>query len=159
VVSKDETALTFNVLQLHMRCTQVLLQIYKYARKIAPLDYPAAIFQGDSWLTIAIPCMLYNPKKNQPHHPCIFPVVGIMLRKMIEKEGDSALKGATALQKSMKVKFPGYRSVDEPSFETPFEDLIPVQLRTVLPYCLYWQVLQERSGNSSYGSGYESEVD
>ncbi|KAI4612896.1 hypothetical protein J4E80_006951 [Alternaria sp. BMP 0032] len=159
VVSKDETALTFDVLQLHMRCTQVLLQIHKYARKVAPIDYPAFIFQGDSWLTIAIPCMLYNWKKNQPHHPCIFPVVGIMLRKMIEKEGDSALKGAAALQKSMRVKFPGYRKVDEPSFETPLEDLIPVQLRTEFPYSMYWQVVQERSGNSSYGSRYESEVD
>ncbi|KAI4700574.1 hypothetical protein J4E81_003535 [Alternaria sp. BMP 2799] len=159
VVSKDETALTFDVLQLHMRCTQVLLQIHKYARKVAPVDYPAFIFQGHSRLTIAIPCMLYNWKKNQPHHPCIFPVVGIMLRKMIEKEGDSALKDAAALQKSMKVKFPGYRRVDEPSFETPLEDLIPVQLRTEFPYSMYWQVVQERSGNSGYGSRYESEVD
>jgi len=146
VVGEDEITLRFDVMELNVRCIQILLKVYQYARAVAPRDYPPAIFKSDMWLVAAVAHMLYDMgEKKARKDPWIFPVVGIMLRKMIEKEGDSALKGAAALQKSTELNLPGFRSVDEPSFERPIADRIPLQLRTVLPYSLYWQALQKGS--------------
>ncbi|KAI4644724.1 uncharacterized protein J4E78_009543 [Alternaria triticimaculans] len=142
-VVKDETALTFDVMELFLRCIRILQQVHKYARAVAPLDYPAALFEGGIWLTNVILSMLFHLKKLKGEHPCILPVVGIMLRKMIEKEGDSVLRGAAALQESTRLSFPGFRSVDEPSFDCLPEDLIRPPVRTEFPYSMYWQMLQQ----------------
>jgi hypothetical protein len=43
-IGKDEPALAFDVMDLYLRCIRLLQDVHKYARTVAPLDYPASRF-------------------------------------------------------------------------------------------------------------------
>ena len=59
----------------------------------------------------------------------MFPSAVVMLRTVIDEEGNAVLAKATAQQKDLKLKDPEPKSEAEPSFENPIEDMIPLELR------------------------------
>jgi hypothetical protein len=78
----------------------------------------------------AVVCeMLYDLGGEPRLQPSVFPVVAIILRKVVQEEGDAVLTKAQAWQENVKLKLEDFKGAYEPSFENPNADNIGLMAR------------------------------
>jgi hypothetical protein len=128
-VEKDEFALSFNMMDLYLRCLKLLQRIQVHACVFAPHDYPKEKFEKGLGMNTVIWKMLYELGGERRHHPSLLPVAADMLRKVIDEEGGAVLREAKAWQEEMKLQEPAPKCEVEPSFENAFEDMFPLEDR------------------------------
>ncbi|KAI4917742.1 hypothetical protein J4E85_009834 [Alternaria conjuncta] len=129
-IEKDEPALAFDVMELFLRCLQVLQDIQKHAVVVAPHDYSELRFIRGIPMNAVVCEMLYDLSgKEKRVHQSIFPVAAAILRKKIEKEGDAVLQKAQVWQDETRIELVDDKNEDEPSFENPDEDTMAVEWR------------------------------
>jgi hypothetical protein len=129
-IEKDEDALAFDVMDLYLRCIRLLREIQRYALANAPHDYPVSTFTGGLSMNSVVGEMLYDLGGKTRRHGSIFPAVSEMVRKVIDKEGNTVLTNANMLREDLKLKLKTMKSEDEPSFENPDEDMIGLDFRS-----------------------------
>ncbi|CAN9098938.1 unnamed protein product [Alternaria alternata] len=143
-IERDESAFAFDVMDFNLRCIRLLQEIQKYALTFAPLDYPTSKFTGGLSMNNVIGDMLYDLGGNQRHHASIFPVAAVILRKVVQREGNNVLMSANVCQEEMKLDLEKFKAEDEPSFENPFEDAMDLEFRGMASHI----ILLDENGNS-----------
>ncbi|KAI4943438.1 hypothetical protein J4E91_009347 [Alternaria rosae] len=128
-IGKDEQALAFDVIEFYLRCLHILQEIQRYANVVAPLDYSDSRFTRGLPMKSVVSEMLWDLNGHPRLQPSIFPVAATILRKAIQKEGDTTLTKARIWQEKMKLKVEDFKAMDEPSFENPDADRIGLHLR------------------------------
>jgi hypothetical protein len=136
-VEKDEFALSFNMMDLYLRCLKLLQRIRIYAFVYAPHNYPKEKFDKGLGMNTVIGEMLYELAGERRHHPSLLPAAAAMLRKVIEEEGSVVLREAEARQEEMKFRKTAPESEVEPSFENPFEDMFSLKDRSIFGQIIF----------------------
>jgi len=142
-IEKDESMFRFDVMDLYLRCIQLLRDILVHCINHAPRDYPESYYNRGLGMNSVI-IEMFSHLSGHPHHDkLMFPDAVDMLRKVIVKEGSVVLDRAEAQRQNIIARQTEPQSEPEPSFENPPEDLMPLDWRNRFG-CI---VFQDADGN------------
>jgi hypothetical protein len=130
-IEKDDAAFNFDVMDLYLRCIQLLRRIQSHCLDHAPLDFPDSTYNKGLGMNAVINEMLHHCAGLPHHHPLVFPAAVHMMADVITKEGDATLAKANSQEDKLKIPQLEPEAEAEPSFENPYEDMMSFEWRNM----------------------------
>jgi hypothetical protein len=143
-VEKDNFPLGFDSMALYLRCLKLLQRIQTYCHKNAPIDYPEKAYQTGLGMNGIVLGIFLGLNGEPRFHESMFPVAVKFLREVIETEGDVEMCGAETQQAQSRLVNTQSDPDNEPDFESPEEDMVPLELRDLFGGNV---ILQGKDGN------------
>lgn len=125
-LKSEEAILRFDLLALNQRCVELLRKVQKFCVDLSPLDYPRDEYDGDGKLNDCFSHQLAGEVGLKRYQPSRFHEACLTVKEMITEVGDEEYRKSKARS---FITGDGRKKVTEP-FHTPFEDVMPLSLRS-----------------------------